>query len=104
MIKMLRTERGFAAVVVCDACGKRITDGGQAVALNSDTDKVSEMVSAYHAHKGACHDAVEQRIGSPGQTVGWEEFSAHIFQAVTNSGLTLEGLAEEQEMRAEAGL
>ena len=63
----------YAAVIVCDICQQRISDGGLAVAVFPHVNhESSELLPVLHAHRGPCHHAAEAKLGG---NTGQEEIS-----------------------------
>jgi hypothetical protein len=87
----------YAAVIVCDICQQRISDGGLAVAVFRHIDhESSELLPVLHAHKGPCQDAAEAKLGGKENT-GQEELANHLLQMAHNSGLSPEALIDHRK-------
>ena len=95
MILVQFKNAGYAAVIVCDICQQRISDGGLAVAVFPHVDhESSELLPVLHAHKGPCHHAAEAKLGG---NTGWEELANHLLEMAHNSGLSPEALIDHRK-------
>lgn len=105
MIKILYDEGTYGAVVICDHCKQRIKDAELAAAVSTVRNmKDGDLADIVHAHKGQCHDALEQKYSAGDNTVGWDELSHHLIQLVLNTGVTLDRLKEQQKTLQRSGL
>jgi len=72
-------------VIVCDTCGRPITDPGMAAVVWDMTQQGDRLPSL--VHKGACHDALDHGIKGEGGFPGWAELSRWFVDLLHNSGL-----------------
>ena len=102
MIKILTTQGRTAAIFHCDGCGEKIVNPDMAMALYVDDPPEGETGEVLHAHKGACDQKLQARIGKKG---GWAEFKHHVVDLVHNSGLPPTKLVEiEADMHGPLGI
>ena len=66
-------------------------------------DFSSLLIPVSHAHKGKCHDQLEQQLGGKG-VAGWDELSAHLAYLMRNSGLRPSQLTEQLDVHDRLGL
>ena len=88
----------YAPMVLCDTCGKALTNPGMAVVaydLRGEGDREPIM-----AHKGACHEVVDKRIRDEGGFPGWSELGTWIANLLHNAGLDDDELARAQDSAA----
>jgi hypothetical protein len=105
MIKILYDTGRYGAVVICDHCKERINDAQLTAAMSTVPGmEDGDLADVVHAHKGQCHDALEQKYSAGGGKVGWDELSHHLIQLVLNSGVTLDQLKQQQKTLEGAGL
>jgi hypothetical protein len=91
-----------APILVCDHCGKRITDAYNAAAVvlpNKNYPNGNGTV--LHVHKGKCHTAVD--LANP-ETHGWDEMTMHLRLLLKNVGIDLSKLEEEGKIDKQFGL
>ncbi|MDV6030376.1 MAG: hypothetical protein F9B45_09770 [Phycisphaera sp. RhM] len=91
-LKLKRTDAGrVAPIIVCDHCGEPITDAGMAVAVFTDD------LDLFHAHKLACHNAIDAQHGIDGLPLPWTELGTHLALLTSNVNAdpeTFNGLVE----------
>lgn len=97
MSKIYRQNGRHAPAIVCDVCGELIRDAEMAVAMRtSATMKEGETCEVRFAHKGKCHDQLEDELGH----ASWITLSDHLYRLVTNCGLPperLQKMASDEE-------
>ena len=82
-------------IIVCDICGKQITDAKMASAVMPDSKKYpSGNGRVLHVHKENCQAKVDIQEGT---SVNWDELTRHIRQLITNVKLTLTELEKEDQ-------
>lgn len=86
-------ELVYAPVVVCDWCGKTCLCDGNSMAA-WDAGGSGEL---YHAHKGRCLDAIEERIGLQPGCIYTSELAAHLAYLTDNSQLTSEHISKTRK-------
>ena len=70
--------------VICDACGKAITNARMAVAVSRMDGEQNRVL---YAHKGVCHQIVESLLGDT-TGIGWAELLEHLCQLQYNAMLS----------------
>ena len=94
MIMVRYVDGRYTPVINCDVCERRIAEAGLAVAvMKHGTIDEAELLPCLHAHKGACHDTAEERLGGKANT-GWQELTQHLLFLAHNCKLTPEKLAQ----------
>jgi hypothetical protein len=103
MVKMIQNAVGRkAAILVCDVCLERIADASYAAAVFKSESNVGDIFDVLHAHKGACHDEAEKRLGGKAQT-GWEEMKVHLIQVCHNASSPVASLARMDALYEQVG-
>lgn len=72
-----------ATFFVCAHCKKPLTAPGWQVAI---WDMSKDNTEVWAAHKGACTDAIEQRISAAGGLFAWDELDRFLANLLNNSG------------------
>lgn len=62
MISVTEEEGELCPIILCDGCDERITESDDSVCLYPFGKTEDEIVSVKHAHKGVCHDQVEETL------------------------------------------
>lgn len=103
MIQRINGGR-LAPLIFCDACKREIRGEGQGVMVYSWPGEADgESKDAFFAHKGACHDQLEQRCEPDSGTAPWQELSHFFTNLLHNTGIPIEILAAEQAERISLG-
>ena len=84
MIVVARKKDQSCPMFSCDSCGELIRDAAMGVAVSSLGVPEASVSVVKHAHKGACHRAVEAEFSSP----GWDELRQHVAYLVHNTKTT----------------
>jgi hypothetical protein len=81
-------------IVRCDFCNDRIKDGEMSVYLYVfDFDKLEVIGTVKFAHKGKCHDEIEDQLRSYHSDdclVSWNNLNRFFTFLVNNTGIELE--------------
>lgn len=85
MITVRLIEGRYTPLVLCDHCGRRITEPGLA-AVAYDLRGTADR-QPFFAHKGRCHDAIDEAIETDGGMAGWGEFRRWMVDLLHNAGL-----------------
>lgn len=102
MIQLFQTATGYAPILVCDHCGKRIEDAKLALAVAPFSGKYPNgNRRILHAHKRSCFDAIERKEG---EKCSWEELSIHIRLLAENVTLSPQELEKQQNVDSEWGI
>ncbi len=88
---MIQTQSS-GPIIVCDICGKRITDAKMALAVMPNSKKYQNGNGrVLHVHKESCQAEVDEQEGT-------DELTRHIRHLITNVNLTLKELEEEDRI------
>jgi hypothetical protein len=97
LVKVQHNPQGRAVpFLFCDACGKRIEDGRDAVAMYKTVDKTvagATETEVFFVHKETCMDAMKESLGDAYD--GCDELARHFASVTTNAKLTPGDLGAE---------
>lgn len=86
-------QGSHSPIILCDACGERITDGAEAAVVLLPTTQQTwaegEIVPALHAHKPQCLEVLQKRaeLASGGRPASFE-LGWHLCHLTYNAGFT----------------
>lgn len=96
MLKVMRKDGRTVPMLCCDACGAWIDDAGLGAAVFASLGEDGDTKEVALVHKRTCHDKTEAALRAKGLSVGWQELSRYLADALHNTGLPLEQLQKMQ--------
>lgn len=103
MLKILSRNHRSVPLFCCGFCSSWIDDIDLGAAVFVAPNHEGDVSETFLAHKGACHDALEAKLGAGGRSVGWQELGRYLLDALHNGGLTYEKIQEIQQRELDVG-
>lgn len=104
MEKVLHKDDKLIPILICDHCGERIEDAGNANCLLEEDRPYpddGETTDVYHVHKGECDRALSAELSEGG--AGHSELETHLWRLCHNSGLPSDRIKEVEDRDAILG-
>ncbi|EKD97752.1 MAG: hypothetical protein ACD_23C00751G0014 [uncultured bacterium] len=97
MLKVMRKNDRTVPMLCCDACGSWIDDAGAGAAVFASLEEDGDTKEVALVHKGACHDKTEAALRAKGLSVGWQELSRYLVDALHNTNLPFQKLQQMED-------
>lgn len=100
MLNVIRKSGRTVPILCCDSCNAWIDDASLGAAIYRRTQTEGEVQAVFLAHKGACHDSIEARLG--GDT-HWQELAKYLEDVTHNAGHDLASQVVRRQLEDDHG-